>query len=232
HAGIHEKIINGEKYMSVIEPRIPQNAEMSDETFTDCAQRSMYDERAIFGMRFCDRSAERSEFSRLEIKNSSFENCAFTDCSFERASFTDVLFVGCNLSNSKFTDAYFERCRFVSCKCVGSAISGAVLKNITILNSNFRYACFDESKLTGIFIDGADFTEASVSGAVLKKFAARDSRFVKNNFFKTMLAGIDFTSCEFSAPFMSNPPAELSGAKVNMIQAAGLIGLLGVIVEL
>ena len=203
----------------------------SVDAFASYSRDFLSEELPISEIKLCSERIDSIDFSKLETRMSIFENCTFSHCNFEGASFIDVIFQSCDLSNSKFREAYFERCCFESCKCVGIDMSNTIVKQTTFEQSNLQYSNFNETKMTNVIFDHTDFTEASMTKAKLKRFEATESRFIKNNLFKTMLETIDFTDNEFSTPMLSSPPVELKGAKINMLQAADLISLWGVIVH-
>lgn len=113
----------------------------------------------------------------------------------------------------------------------GAELDGAVLRQITMENSNLRYASFDRAKLQELLLHNCDFTEASFSEVRWKNLSADGCRFLRTNFFKTPLSGMDFTQNELLAPILSSPPSELRGAKISLLQAADLIELFGVKVD-
>jgi len=216
--------------MSITSPQIAKDLSPVD-VFASYSRDFLLDEIPIVAIKSCAERIEDVEFSKLETRMSIFENCTFRNCNFENASFIDVIFQSCDFSNSKFREAYFERCYFHCCKCVGIDMSNTLIKQTTFEQSNLQYSNFNETKMTDVLFDHTDFTEATMAKAKLKRFEATESRFVKNNFFKTMLETVDFTNNEFSMPMVSSPPVELKGAMINILQAADLIGLWGVIVN-
>ena len=199
--------------------------------FSSYVKDYLLDESPVSSIEMHSEQIKNAGFEKLEISASVFRNCTFNYCCFEDASFVDVIFESCDFSNSKFTGAYFERCQFVRCKGVGADMRNTRIKQTSFEQSNFQYSFFDKSKMTEVLFDHTDCTETSISEAKLKKFEARGSKFIKNNFFNTMLETIDFTENEFTMPTVSNPPVELKGVVVNMLQAADLIGYWGVIVK-
>ena len=202
------------------------------EDFLLYAQYYLDEEMPIAQVELKDQQVSGQDFSKIEIKQSTLESCTFHDCEFGKSSFADVVFRNCDFSGNTFFDACFDRCQFISCKCIGCNMSGSVFKHTLIHSSNWQYSYFDRTKLTNVALLDVDFTEVSVSEAVLKNFEAKNTRFIKNNFFKTLLSGISFTENEFLLPTVSSPPVELQGIKINPFQAADLISLWGIVVEM
>ncbi|MDD3229449.1 MAG: pentapeptide repeat-containing protein [Oscillospiraceae bacterium] len=182
--------------------------------------------------KFCKVSLKQVKLDQIDLRRSTFTDCTFSSCSLAQASFTDVTFAHCDFSNSILTDAFFDKCCFSSCRCIGTNFGGSVFKHFSADDSIFQYACLDRSRMTDIHFTHCDFTEASAAESVLRRLTAKDCHFLHNNFFHTPLSGIDFSEGEFTSPIVSSPPSELKGITVNLIQAAGLAGLLGIHVKI
>lgn len=216
--------------MKKLNPNLPEGLE-TPRDIRKTLRLALEEETPLSRLQFADGQLEQFDCAKVEFQKCSFESCSFLSCSFQGASFEDVLFLGCNFSNSDFTDAYFERCRFVGCKCVGLHLSGSIIKHSSLEESNFQYSYLDRAKLTDVLLQDLDFTEVSLMEGTLKRLETHRTKFIKNNFFHTMLAGIDFTDCELLAPTVSAPPEELRGIKINILQAADLVGLWGITVD-
>lgn len=216
--------------MNKASPQLPKEFILIDD-FSTYALEFLQSELPISTIKSSETVVQGEDFYNIEIKESVFDNSTFHSCKFHKASFTDVIFQSCDFSNTEFTDAYFERCIFASCKCMGLEMSETLIKKTIFRDTNLQYSCFDRSKLTDVLFEEVDFTESSMAEAKLKNFQARKSKFLNNNFFKTLLATIDFTENDFVAPIVSSPPIELKGVKVNLLQAADLIRLWGIIVK-
>ena len=76
------------------------------------------DETDITERLIVEASLTEEELDGLCFRSSRLENCRFLGCSFHRAAFLDVVFEGCDLSNSDFDSAFLQRCRFHNCKGV------------------------------------------------------------------------------------------------------------------
>lgn len=229
-AGGLDNIPRRNEAMSTTSPQIPKELSQVDD-FASYSREFLLDENPISKIKSYAERIDDMEFLKMETRLSIFENCTFSNCNFENASFIDVIFQSCDFSNSKFREAYFERCCFHCCKCVGMDMNNTIVKQTAFEQSNLQYSNFNETKMTDVLFDHTDFAEASMAKAKLKRFEAKGSSFVKNNFFKTTLESVDFRDNEFSMPMVSSPPVELKGAIINMLQAADLMGLWGVIVN-
>lgn len=216
--------------MKIQPPQLPAQPQAAED-FLPLARRSIGEERPIEEILLRDCAAEGESMPKLEVRRCILEGCTFSGCDLSGAGFADVAFTDCNFSNCRLSDAYFSRCRFFGCKWLGAELDGAVLRQITMENSNLRYASFDKAKLQDLLLHNCDFTEASFSEVRWKNLSADGCRFLRTNFFKTPLSGMDFTQNELLAPILSSPPTELRGAKISLLQAADLIELFGVKVD-
>lgn len=216
--------------MSIAHPRIPE-ALSPAEDFENLLRQALEDEAPLKTVHIEDASLTECRLAGVDVRESVLENTVFRDSILDRASFLDVRFENCDFSNCRMVGAYFDRCQFVRCKCVGTDLHESIFRHVVWEESNLRYACLDQSKLTDACFRSVDFTEGSLSEAALKRFEAFDSRFIRNNFFKTALAGLDFSRNEFASPILSAALTELKGAAIDPYQAVELMGLLGVIVK-
>ena len=114
---------------------------------------------------------------------------------------------------------------------MGADLTDAVLKESKISACNFAFANFFRARMTRVACADTDFTEAVFTESRLRHIEASGCRFVKNSFFRADMAGMDFSACEFAAPTVSSPPSELRGVTVSAMQAAEIVGLLGVKVK-
>jgi uncharacterized protein YjbI with pentapeptide repeats len=217
--------------LKITPPQIPADLKRVD-SFAAYTRALRPDDGTVAEIQCGGEQCEGVDFYKMDLRASVFANCAFHDCNFDKAGFVDVEFRSCDLSNSRFQGAYFERCRFVSCKCVGIDMTGAMMKQTMFEDTNLHYANFNAVSMNGVQFSRIDFSDSSIAQATLKRFASAESKFIRNDFTKTLLNGIDFSGNELIAPIVSIPPIELKGIVIDMLQAADLIGILGVKVKL
>ena len=217
-------------HMKTTPPKIPASL-TPVQSFPVFAQELLEEDATIAKTETTGEQVRDSDFHKMDIRMSVFQNCSFHDCNFEKASFMDIVFQSCDFSNSSFQGAYFERCQFLSCKCMGIDMSRAIHKQVTFEDTNLRYANFNLIRMNHVLFDHVDFTEASMAEAQLNTFFTVESQFQRNDFYKTLLKGIDFSHNTFVSPIVSEPPIELRGICIDMFQAAHLIGLWGITVK-
>jgi len=144
-------------------------------------------------------------------------------------SFADIVFKSCDLSNSSCNGAYFNRCELVSCKGIGIALQNVTLKEVSFLNSHFKYANFDMALLKNVSMIGSDLSHANISECRLSNFKSKKSIFTGVSFFKTLLKGVDFSESDINGISVSSE--ELKGLIVNPVQAVELSKILGLIIK-
>ena len=211
-------------------PNLPEVLEEAGD-FSILLSEAKREETDILRTRIENVSLQNADLSRVSFRETIFENCRFLNCSFQKGSFIDVRFCRCDFSGGNFEDGYFCRCELQCCKWMGAGLQNCGIQDVSICGSNLKYSRFGHSVLNSVHIAESDFSEADFSECRLKDFYPEGVRFQKAAFFKTSLRGIDFTSNQIDGIVVSDGFAELRGAVVNLYQAAGLAGLLGVIIQ-
>lgn len=171
------------------------------------------------------------ELSHMRFFSVIFENCSFQNCDFQRGEFSDVVFNSCDMSNSVFSDGYFNRMEFNNCKGMGAVFAGSTFLHISISGSNFNYANFDSSKLEHV-----RFLESQLKGSFFTQCHFKDviwnqADLEMASLFKTSLRGADFTTSKISGLILSDEGKEISGAIVDLYQAAELSRYLGIVIK-
>ena len=184
----------------------------------------------------CDISIRGAALQSADLSDLCFENVLFSHCNFSeadltRCAFTNVLFENCALANCNFSKSRMHRCGLKNAQFKGANFTNSRISHLCIENSNLRYANFSESQLEMCEIVGSDLTDAFFAGCTFKQLTVSQSQFVRTEFFRTSLKGIDFTTCTLDGICVSEAGKELSGAIVNIFQAAELSKLLGVIIK-
>lgn len=167
----------------------------------------------------------------FELSESAARGVFASDCAFQRALFADVLFEGCDLSNSDFDSAMFERCRFVSCKLVGVQACSATFSNVVFEDCTLRFAALNRSRFRDVRASGCDFGQADLSESRFSGVEAKGCSFEGASFFKTPLSGVDLSDCRIDGLVLSETMRELKGCRMDFWQAVGVAKRLGVIVD-
>lgn len=216
--------------MKQIEPWMPEHLELIEEEM-DFLPEMKKREEWVGAKTLKKLTGEGADFSTLCFSKVRFENCCFIECNFQRCEFTDVIFRACNFSNCTMTDVYFNRCQFISTKGIGSNFSGSGINNLTIQDSCFNYANFDECKLENIKVIDTEMNGANISQCRCKEVLWERVQLKNASFFKTYLNGMDFTTSTIEGLVLTDDCRELKGAVVDLYQAAELAKRLGVVIK-
>lgn len=174
---------------------------------------------------------EETNFSTIEGLNIIFENCIFNKVVFQKTYFRNCFFKNCDFSNCDFSNSTFSNCKFQNVKGVGTNFSDSSFKDIKINDCMLRYAVFTYSLFNICAIEQSDLTEAFIDNCKAKKLTFNDVSLIRANFYKTALKGIDLRTCQIDGMILSTEANELKGAVVDMMQAAELARILGVIIK-
>lgn len=175
--------------------------------------------------------AENSDCSRVEGFDLIFDNCVFNRVLFEKSYFKNCYFKNCDFSNCDFSNSTFSNCKFQNVKGVGTDFSDSAFKNIWMKECLFRYAVFTSSLLNDCHLEMGDMAEAYFDNCKVKKLTFDNINLMRANFYKTPLKGIDLRTCQIEGIILSTEAKELNGAVVEMLQAAELAKILGVIIK-
>lgn len=172
-----------------------------------------------------------ADLTALAFAECILEKCKFIDCKLHKVSFANTIIKNCDFSNSDALDTYFSNCRIDTSKFMGTVITGAIWKYVSVFDSNFVYANLDLTKFSDVDIERCDFTTADMNECRIKNTNLTDVNFTECGFFKTRLADIDFSTCIIDGIRVSTDKSELSGMTVNVYQAVDLSKLLGIIIK-
>jgi len=132
--------------MKIIKPNISKELD-TVEDLLKLIKEAKEDELDIETKQINNISFADIDVSKLCFRDTVFENCKFINCVFDKTDFIDIVFKSCDLSNSSCNGAYFNRCELVSCKGIGIALQNATLTEVSFLNSHFKYANFDVTRV-------------------------------------------------------------------------------------
>lgn len=171
------------------------------------------------------------DLTGLRFSNVVFERVRFEGCNFQKCSFVDVIFKNCDLSNSNISQGYFNRCEFITDKAIGIKLNEAIMKDVSITESNFEFANLTGVNMNAVAIVNANFKNASFMESKLKNMVCETVEFNQANFFKTPLKGIDFTKSTILGIVVSSEGTELKGAVMDLYQAAEIAKMFGIIIK-
>ena len=136
--------------MKIQNPKISKELpEICD--YIEVLQEARENETEIQGMHIKRSYLVGEDITGLRFSNVLFENVRFKECNFEKCSFIDVVFKNCDLSNCNMSQGYFMQCEFITDKAIGIKLNEAIMKDVTIIESNLEYA-----NLTGANMNAVD----------------------------------------------------------------------------
>lgn len=222
--------MSDKKRKKPLAPIIPKEADFTPED-QDFLQRCQREEEQIRVRLFAGIRCEGGDFSHMRFSGVKFRNCHFWNCFFSHGEFADVVFESCDLSGCNFDDGYMERTAFYSCKGVGAKLTGMVLRHFSMEECNFDDVNFDSSRLEQVQFLRTRFNNGNLSACRCNQVFWSEAELKNVSFFKTSLRGMDFSDSEITGIVVSDDNRELSGATVDLYQAAELAKKMGVIIK-
>jgi len=189
------------------------------------------EEEKIEGAVFRNLICEGEDFSQLSFLGIRFENCRFWNCRFEGAEFINTLFQSCDVTGCDMNKCYIDRAAFISCKGVGVKFADSIIKNFSVVDSNFNYSNFDMSRFENVWIEKTKLDSGNMAGCKCKQMFWKETSLMNTSFFKTPLRGMDFSDSQITGLVLSDDHSELRGVIVDLYQAAELAKRLGVVIK-
>ena len=162
---------------------------------------------------------ESAKLKDVEMRNSRLENLQMSDVRVE----------SCDLSNGIWHKAALDRVEFIDCRMIGFKLVEAEVSDVLIQDSNcelaqFRYTKFKSSSFESCALKGADFYSADLRRVIFRRSDMRDAELSA-----TKLKGADLRGCKIDGVRVQ--ANALVGTIVDNVQAAYLLGLLGLVVK-
>lgn len=211
-------------------PLLPPETELI-EADENRLRESKAEEEKIEGIVFRNLKCEGEDFSRISFSGVRLENCRFWNCRFEGAEFVNTLFQSCDVTGCDMNRCYIDRAAFSLCKGVGAKFTESIIKNLSIVDSNFNYSNFDMSRFENVCIEKTKLDSSNMAGCQCKNMFWKEVSLINASFFKTPLRGMDFSDSQITGLVLSDDHSELRGATVDVYQAAELAKRLGVIIK-
>ncbi|MFD1126442.1 pentapeptide repeat-containing protein [Lentilactobacillus raoultii] len=167
----------------------------------------------------------------IRISDVTFDHCQFEQTNFDQSDWNFVVFKGCQFLNASFHQSYFSNSQFIGSQLMGADFSvGTKLTNVSVTDTNLRYANFSESTMVKVHFNQVNLQETAFQAVTLKKgLVFSQCNLDQSDFLDTKLKGIDLSQSRFETLTVS--PELIRGLIINPWQARSLIGLLGVVVK-
>ena len=209
--------------MKVVQPKLAETVNYTG-GLCKAIEDAQKKEINITGYKFQDETLQASA-SLLEFEQCFFENMSLTGSELYKTSFTDVMFKGCDLSNTCLRENLFHRVSFMDCKGIGADFSEAYMTNTSFQDCRFRYANLFRTTLKKVVFKNIKMPNGAMGEMKLKDVEFSDCDFTESEFFRTSLDGIDLTTCNISGIHIGIQ--DLQGLIVSQSQAVDLSRLMG-----
>lgn len=182
----------------------------------------------IEGRIFRDETITKLDLSNVRFDSVQFINCCFTSSKFLRTSFYDTVFNNCDLSNCNFSNSYWKGTVLKDSKAVGSNFDHGFFKETEMRGGVYNYSNYFSTIWENCIVAECDFREVFLSEVKFKKIHLTKVDLTGASFFKTPLKDIDLSDCVIDGFSVSDDLRELTGAKMNALQAVGIAGMIGI----
>jgi uncharacterized protein YjbI with pentapeptide repeats len=166
----------------------------------------------------------------LSLEQSICEKVSFTASRLPLMTTRDVRFLRCDMANARWIRSFWDRVEIVGCRLTGFDVTQAIMKDIIIRDCQADFACFRFAtfKKTVCF-EGCSLKEANFQGADLRGVSFRNCDLREAEMSQAKLLGADIRDSKIEG--IKVAPEALRGVVVDVMQAAYLAGLLGLIVR-
>ena len=166
----------------------------------------------------------------LSLERSICEKVLFTESRLHQLAIRDVRFLRCDMANARWQGAFWNRVEIVGCRLTGFDASEAIMKDVLIRDCQADFSCFRFATFKrAVCFEGCSLKEASFQGADLRGVSFRNCDLSGVDMSQAKLSGADIRDSKIDG--IKVAPEDLRGVVVDVMQAAYLAGLLGLIVR-
>lgn len=212
------------KKIKIQKPKMPINFKECNDAITEILDNEKLEEVIVK-----DDKIEGIENLCVTLNSCIFSNVIFEYCNFIKIDMTDVIFENCDLSNINFSYSSLYRVEFINCKLTGCNFNDSTLKSVIFKNCLGRYSNFAFSKFTGVSIENSDFSFAVFQEIKNETLLLDSNNLTKSVFSGTPLNNVDFTNSEIDG--IEVKINDIFGGTFSVNQALDLSKLMGIIVK-
>ena len=165
----------------------------------------------------------------VSLNSCIFKNVVFEYCDFRRIDMTDIIFENCDLSNINFPYSSLYRVEFINCKLTGCNFNDSTLKSVVFKNCLGRYSNFAFSKFSGVSIENSDFSFAVFQEIKNETLLLDSNNLTKSVFTGTSLNNVDFTNSDIDG--IEVRLKDVYGGIFSANQALDLSKLMGISIK-
>lgn len=180
-------------------------------------QFELEDEEEYFGLHLAGCSLSDRQAALIQLLSSRLSRIHITGCLLIKPRIIDVLFDGCDLSNTECRESRINRVELNSCKLTGFKAVAADISNCHMQDCTAELAGFAQTRFKGtVFrnckLKAADFRFCDLSGAAFINCDLQDAEF-----YEAKLVGADFRGSDITG--MKLRAADLKGMVIDSEQA-------------
>lgn len=212
------------KKIKIQNPKMPIHFEECNDVINEILDKEKLEEILVK-----DCKVEGIEDLCVTLNSCIFSNVVFEYCDFRKIDMTDIIFENCDLSNINFSYSSLYRVEFINCKLTGCNFNDSTLKSVVFKNCLGRYSNFAFSKFSGVSIDNSDFSFAVFQEIQNETLLLDSNNLTKSIFSGTSLNNVDFTNSEIDG--IEVRIKDVYGGTFSANQALDLSKLMGIIVK-
>ncbi len=212
------------KVIKIQKPKMPIHFEECNDVINEILDNEKLEEIVVK-----DYKIEGIEDLCVTLDSCMFSNVVFEYCDFRKIDITDVIFENCDLSNINFSYSSLYRVEFINCKLTGCNFNDSTLKSVVFRNCLGRYSNFAFSKFSGVSIANSDF-----SFAVFQEIQNETLLLDSNNLTKSIFSGTALNNVDLANSYIDGIEVSIKdvyGGTFSENQALNLSKLMGIIVK-
>ncbi|WP_329020388.1 pentapeptide repeat-containing protein [Streptomyces sp. NBC_00690] len=176
--------------------------------------------RDLSDQRYTRHTFYDTDWTEVVNEGGIFDECTFSGVRFNASRHSSAAFTNCTFRRCTFFDTVFEQCKFV-----GSQFHNCTFNILRVTGGDWSFVALPKADLRGAAFDGVRMRESDLTGARLEGASLVVTDLSGTTFLGANLSGADLRGSDLSS---LNPLAvQVSGAKIDLEQAAVIAGALG-----
>ena len=210
--------------IKIQKPKMPINLNNCDDAINEILDYEKLEEALVENT-----TIDGIENLSVSLNSCIFKNVVFEYCDFRRIDMTDIIFENCDLSNINFPYSSLYRVEFINCKLTGCNVNDSTLKSVVFKNCLGRYSNFAFSKFSGVSIENSDFSFAVFQEIKNETLLLDSNNLTKSVFTGTSLNNVDFTNSDIDG--IEVRLKDVYGGTFSANQALDLSKLMGISIK-
>ena len=190
---------------------------------------SLEDEATVVDAYVENQQIDDADFHHLFMKECHFKKLQMTASHLRQFECVNVIFEGCDFSNSDWIGAGFHQVEFRQCKLTGTNFAESFLKDCLFVDCMLDYASFAAATMKVVHFEESSIRQSDFSELDWQSLHLSACNLSQSQWFHTRLKELDFSQNEFEAIALS--AENMRGLIVNAEQALTIAGTLGLVVK-